>query len=121
MIAAGIGFRASATPKSLARAYEMACVAAGVPGADLLASPKSDSAVLIDFAAQFALPLCPADVAGVLTPTPSPRVQAMFGTGSVAEAAALIAAGPNARLLCTRQTSPCGRVTIAIAQSQEPT
>ncbi len=34
--------------------------------------------------------------------THSPRVQAMFGVGSVAEAAALVGAGPGSRLLAPR-------------------
>jgi cobalt-precorrin 5A hydrolase len=57
-------------------------------------------------------------VAGVVTPSQSARVQALFGTGSLAEAAALVAAGPNARLLAAKTTSPCGRATCAIAISE---
>ena len=46
--------------------------------------------------------------------THSPRVQALHGVGSVAEAAALAAAGPGARLLLSRIASE--RVTCALAQ-----
>ena len=56
-------------------------------------------------------------VAGVETPTQSPRVQALHNTGSVAEAAALAGCGPGARLVLTRIISPCGRATIAISET----
>lgn len=59
------------------------------------------------------------NVAGVATPTQSPRVLAAHGTGSVAEAAALVACGSGARLILTRLISPCGRATIAIAETKE--
>ncbi len=118
MIFAGIGFRASATKKSLQSAYESACQTAGIAGVHGLASiaEKTASPVLQQFAADKSLQLKSVIVTGVVTPTQSTRVQSLYGTGSVAEAAALIAAGPNARLICPRLTSKCGRVTIAIAQ-----
>jgi cobalt-precorrin 5A hydrolase len=50
--------------------------------------------------------------AGILTH--SPRIQALHGVGSIAEASALAAAGKNARLLLSRIASP--RVTCALAQ-----
>jgi cobalt-precorrin 5A hydrolase len=55
-------------------------------------------------------------VAGVATPTQAPRVQALYGTGSVAEAAALVGAGPGARLVTPRQV--IGGVTIAVAEGR---
>lgn len=120
MIVAGIGFNTSATPKSLARAVEAAMQAAGVARLDALASAhaKATAQPLQDFAAARALPLLAVDVAGVVTPTQSPRVQALFGTGSLAEAAAIAAAGPNARLIAGKTPSPCGRATCAIAVSE---
>lgn len=118
MIFAGIGFRASATPKALQSAYDIACQTAGITGVDGLASiaERTISPVLQQFAAHKSLPLQSVSVTGVATPTQSARIQSLYGTGSVAEAAALVAAGPNARLICSRITSPCGRVTIAIAK-----
>lgn len=118
MIVAGIGFRTSATPKSLQSAYEIACQTAGISGVDAFASiaEKVASPVLQQFAADKSLPLQSVTVAGVITPTQSARIQSLHGTGSVAEAAALVAAGENARLICPRITSLCGRVTIAIAK-----
>ena len=120
MIIAGIGIRASATPKSLASAYDIACRTAGITAVDGLttATEKSTSAALNDFATQKSLPLQYVTVQGIATQTHSSRIQTLFGTGSVAEAAALVAAGPNARLICPRITSTCGRVTMAIAESR---
>lgn len=121
MIVAGIGFRASATQKSLQSAYDNACQMAKIQRVDVLASvaEKTASPVLRKFALDKHIRLQSVMVSGIETPTQSSRIQAMFGTGSLAEAAALVAAGPNARLICPRITSLCGRVTMAIAQSQE--
>jgi cobalt-precorrin 5A hydrolase len=118
MIVAGIGFRTNATPKSLQSAYDIACQTAGISGVDALASisEKIKSPVLQQFAADKSLSLQSVTVTGIITPTQSARIQSLYGTGSVAEAAALVAAGPNARMICPRITSPCGRVTIAIAK-----
>lgn len=55
------------------------------------------------------------------SPTHSPRVQAMFGVGSVAEAAALVGAGAGSRLLAPRLTSPTAACAIAIrGEGDEP-
>ena len=45
--------------------------------------------------------------------THSPRVQAMFGVGSVCEAAALVGAGSGSRLLAPRQSTPTAACAIA--------
>ncbi len=45
--------------------------------------------------------------------THSPRVQAMFGVGSVAEAAALVGAGPISRLVAPRVTTPIAACALA--------
>ena len=121
MIVAGIGFNTSATPKSLARALQGAMDAARIARVDALASArtKAEDATLTSFAADFELPLLAVDVAGIATPSQSPRVLALYGTGSLAEAAALAAAGPNARLIARKTASPCGRATCAIAVSQD--
>jgi len=121
MIVAGIGFNTSATPKSLARALQGALDAAHIARVDALASAvaKAKDATLTNFAVDFGLPLLAVEVAAIATPTQSPRVLALFGTGSLAEAAALAAAGPNARLIARKTASPCGRATCAIAVSQD--
>jgi cobalt-precorrin 5A hydrolase len=55
-------------------------------------------------------------LAGIDTPTQSKLVAEKFGTGSVAEAAALAAAGPRARLIATRVVSQDRTATAAIAE-----
>jgi cobalt-precorrin 5A hydrolase len=54
-----------------------------------------------------------AELAGQPAPHPSPVVAAAVGTPSVAEAAALLAAGPGARLLIPKRV--CTGVTVAVA------
>ena len=62
----------------------------------------------------------PADVlSGVDTPTQSERIAEKFGTGSVAEATALAAAGPRARLIATRVVSRDRTATAAIAEGED--
>ncbi len=120
MIVAGLGFNSRATPAALGRALAGALARAGVGRPDALASAaaKAGDATLITFAAAQSLPLIAVDVAGVPTPSQSARVQALFATGSLAEAAALVAAGPNARLIAPKTASACGRATCAIAVSE---
>ena len=58
------------------------------------------------------------DLAAVAVPSPSMVVAAAVGTPSVAEAAALLAAGPGADLLVTKQTS--AHATVAVARRRGP-
>ncbi|KCV81255.1 precorrin methylase [Actibacterium atlanticum] len=115
---AGIGFRADAPVASLREALEM------VGPADGLATimPKAAADVIVTLAQELNLPLLPvteAQIQGQNTLTQSPRIQARFGTGSLAEAAALAAAGPGARLLGPRKISTDGMATAAIAEGPE--
>lgn len=115
MRVAGLGFRASATALSLADALRRAG-----GGADLLATAeeKAGQPAIRDLAADLGLDVHavgPADLAAQTVRTRSDRVAARFGTGSVAEAAALAAAGPGARLLGPRVISGDGLATAAIA------
>ncbi|MEV1293788.1 cobalamin biosynthesis protein [Pseudonocardia sp. NPDC049635] len=57
-------------------------------------------------------------LAGVVVPAPSDRVAAATGTPSVAEAAALLAAGPGA-VLVVPKTAGRG-VTVAVARAAAP-
>ena len=50
--------------------------------------------------------------------TQSPRMLARYGTGSVAEAAALAAAGPHSALSVTRLVADDGSATLALAFGQ---
>ena len=121
MIVAGIGFRAAATMADLHQALTLAG-----PPPDALASvaEKATAPVLRDLAQRLDLPLIalpPEALAAEQTPTSSPRVQARFGTGSLAEAAALAGArhgqpGATARLLAPRTQSANGMATAALAE-----
>lgn len=53
-----------------------------------------------------------------LVPTPNEQVRSFMGTASVAEAAALLAAGPHGELLVGKQTDI--RATLAIARRKNP-
>jgi len=59
------------------------------------------------------LPLAALRARKATAATHSPRVQAMFGVGSVAEAAALVGAGPNSRLVAPRLTTPVAACALA--------
>ncbi|MFN4059981.1 MAG: cobalamin biosynthesis protein [Paracoccus hibiscisoli] len=102
---AGIGCRPG-TPLADLRA---ALQAAG--GADALATIPDREAEIRPLADALSLPLHLVQVAGIATPTQSARINAAFGTGSVAEAAAIA--------VCGRLTHPrriFGPITIAIAE-----
>ena len=55
----------------------------------------------------------------VAVETRSEKSEAMYGTGSLSEAAALIAAGPKARRLSARAISADSMATCAIAETAE--
>ena len=86
---AGIGMRSGAGLESLRAALELASGGA----ITALATIEARADALRPLAAELGLPMRVVPVAGVVTPTQSSRVQARFGTGSVAEAAAVLAAG----------------------------
>jgi cobalt-precorrin 5A hydrolase len=118
MRVAGLGFRRDVTLASLREAL----VAAG--GRDGIAavatvSDKAESDALKLLARELGVPIksVPAEVlAGIATPTQSELVKKKFGTGSVAEAAALAVAGRHARLASTRSVSQDRTATAAIAE-----
>lgn len=60
-----------------------------------------------------ALPLVKLRARKARAATHSPRVQAMFGVGSVAEAAALVGAGEGSRLVAPRMTTPLAACALA--------
>lgn len=119
MRVAGIGFRGAATVASLRDA-----VARAGGGAEALATAadKAEAPVAQMLAAELGVPLrglTRDELAAQVTPTQSARVAERFGTGSVAEAAALAAAGPGARLLGARVVSGDGLATAAIAERKD--
>ncbi len=79
---------------------------------------KSSEAGFHDAANQLGLPLTFLSLEALkersgAAKTHSPRVQAMFGVGSVSEAAALVGAGAGSKLLGPRQTTPTAACAVA--------
>lgn len=115
MKVAGFGFRTSATLGSLQAALMLAGGAV-----DAVATVDSKAAGLADLAHHLGVPVIAVSRAA-LTAQDRPgaaRVRALYGTGSVAESAALAAAGAGARLTAVRITSPDGLAVAAIAEGQ---
>ncbi len=115
MIVAGFGFRSDTSLAALQDALDQVGGAAGVTHLATLATKAHGLAPL---AAALNLPLValgPEALRDQPTLTRSARVGALHGTGSVAEAAALAAAGRGARLNGPRAVSRDGTATAAIA------
>jgi len=122
MRVAGLGFRAAAREESLSDALARAGGAAGLTALAVPAD-KAGAACLAALAARLGLPIraIPQDALAIaITPTESPRLRVLRGTGSVAEAAALAATGPGARLLGLRAISSDRMATCAIATGDMP-
>jgi len=120
MRVAGLGFRKEATIESLRDAL---VAAGGARGLDALATAtdKAEAAVIVALARELGLTIKPVPgelLARVETATHSARIETMFGTGSLAEAAALAAAGPRARLVSLRTISRDKAATAAIAEGE---
>lgn len=119
MIVAGFGFRGEAGTDSLREAYASACDGLR---ADALATAadKAEAAPMTALAQKLGLPLhAVADDAlrAQTTLTQSPAALAARGTGSMAEAAALAAAGPGAQLLGPRVISRDRMASCALARA----
>lgn len=116
----GIGFRGAADLASLQDALQR--VLEQSPGsidALITESAKSRAKVFRELAQVMALPglgVTVKDLGQMMTPTQSARIQDSFGTGSLAEAAALAGAGPKARLVAQRVVSGDGMATAALAE-----
>ena len=114
----GLGFKKDVTLASL---REVLLAAGGSEGLTAVAtvSEKADAEVLKQLALECGVPIkavAAEMLVGIDTPTQSKLVAEKFGTGSVAEAAALAAAGPHARLMATRVVSQDRTATAAIAE-----
>ncbi|WP_022702846.1 cobalamin biosynthesis protein [Pseudorhodobacter ferrugineus] len=117
MIVAGFGLRGAATLASLRALL-------GETQIDALAvvADKASHPALIGLAAIMAKPLLPialADLAVERAQTPAPHQPHRYGNTSVAEAAALAAAGPMAVLIHPRIIAADGTATMALAQGPE--
>ena len=117
MIVAGFGFTTKATFQSLSDALTQQAVEP-----DALATLTDKAEALKPFAVVRGLPLLcvnQSDAAAQTTTTLSARSLAEKGTTSVAEATALAAAGPGARLIGPRTISADRMATCAIAQGPD--
>ncbi|MGJ4932344.1 cobalamin biosynthesis protein [Bradyrhizobium sp. HKCCYLS2038] len=122
MIALGIGCRRDAIAADIeaviAQALDTACLAAGDVAVVATATDKLREPGLIDAAKRRGWPLLGLDtsdlklVAG-LASTRSDRVQRLKGLPSVAETAALAAAGRNARLILPRIANASATCAVA--------
>ncbi|MCC5964408.1 MAG: cobalamin biosynthesis protein [Rhodobacteraceae bacterium] len=113
MIVAGFGCTSQAAPATL---RAMLGAATEITA---LACPEARRGLVAPLADALGLPLIAlprAALAGIATPTHSARSMAAYGTGSVAEACALVAAGPGARLIRARVVSDDGQATCALAE-----
>ena len=118
-LVAGIGCRRGAAPEAILAAVALALRQAGREDVTLLATiaAKRDEPGIAAAAAALAVPLeIVEDAAAQPTLTESAASRAATGLGSVAEAAALAAAGPGARLLAPRIAT--GGATCALAESK---
>ncbi|RCW72515.1 cobalt-precorrin 5A hydrolase [Pseudorhodoferax soli] len=123
MTVLGVGFHSGAGAASLHDALRAACAALPAPPvlrAVATAQDKMDSAALAQFAAELRLPLVgvPLPLLAAQPATPSAFAPARYGGRSLAEAAALAAAGPGARLLATRAVSSDRQATAALAAAR---
>lgn len=132
MIVAGFGYRTGATIESLRGALLATGYAADapmppndepMPPVAALAAPADKCPLIAPIARALGVPLMAvaADALAVAdTPTRSPASLAARAVGSVAEAAALVAAGAGARLVVPRRISPDRMATCAIAEGANP-
>ena len=118
MIVAGFGFRSSVT---LAALQDVLARAGGPDRVTHLATVAAKVEGLLPLAQALGLPVIAVaaeDLPGQAVLTRSERVDALFGTGSVAEASALAAAGPGARLWGPRVVATNGTATAAVAEGE---
>jgi cobalt-precorrin 5A hydrolase len=125
MMVAGIGCRRGASAASIEAAVVAACAQAGVATSELqfiaTSAAKGDEPGIAAAASAIGVPLllvsqCDLTAASGRTTTRSERVVALTGVPSVAEAAALAAGGPAARLIAPRIA--VGPVTCALAETE---
>lgn len=120
MIIAGFGFRGSALRASLEDALAQV-TDHHRPDALATAEDKADHPAFHELAAELGLQVIGIDTAALAaakTLTRSPASQSARDTGSVAEAAALVAAGTGARLLRPRRISEDRLATCALARRE---
>jgi cobalt-precorrin 5A hydrolase len=124
MIVAGIGCKRGTTAADIEAAIRAALSSTGIAAGDLTAiatgSAKAAEAGIVAAAAKLGvsvvlIPDTELKTAGARVTTRSDRVLALTGVPSLAEAAALAAAGPASRLIASRLV--IGAATCALARS----
>ncbi|WP_299153322.1 cobalamin biosynthesis protein [uncultured Tateyamaria sp.] len=121
MIVAGFGFTTSASADSLRQALH-ATGYVGVPDHLATAQDKAGTPTFRQFAESLPCHIIAVPVqklTAMTTQTQSAHSHTTRNTGSVAEAAALAAAGPGATLICARVISPDRKATCAIAKGPD--
>lgn len=121
MIVAGFGFTSKASVDSLRAALSATGFSDQV---DLLGAPydKALQPCILDLARDRRVlikTVMPAQLEAIQTSTQSVLSRLLRRTGSVAEAAALAAAGPGATLIITRKISEDRMATCAIAKGAD--
>lgn len=121
----GVGASSGADPAAMAQLVAGALAAAGLHDDAVAAvatvEAKRDEPAIVALARQLDVPLrvmSAAALASVEVPNPNAVVAAAVGTPSVAEAAALLAAGPGAALAVEKQRS--ADATVAVARRHRP-
>ena len=116
MIVAGMGCSSQASLAELRGVLAQVTAGRALGAIACLDARKAQIGAL---AQELGLPLVTvrrADLQGVDTPSRSDRIAAEFGTGSVAEACALLVAGQGARIIKARQVSATAQATCALAE-----
>jgi cobalt-precorrin 5A hydrolase/precorrin-3B C17-methyltransferase len=123
----GVGSSTGADADALAdlvvAALAQAGLAAEAVGAVATLDRKAGEPAIVALGQRLEVPVRTFDaatLAGVPVPNPSEAVAGAVGTASVAEAAALIAGGPGATLVATKQVSATGDSTVAVARRAAP-
>ena len=126
MMVVGIGCRKGAVAEAISAAIAASLERCGIEPSSIdalaTASAKSDEAGIIATARLLGLPLIcvPEDemkLTAGRTATSSARIIALKGVPSVAETAALAAAGPSSRLLAPRLATPTVTCAIAVGEA----
>lgn len=124
--AAGIGARKGVATEAIIEVVRSVAATHGVPLSQITLctlDSKADESGLHEAATALGvelvfLPLAALKARKGAAPTHSPRVQAMFGVGSVAESAALVGAGPGSRLLGPRIATPYAACALAVSAEE---
>ncbi|MCJ2090497.1 cobalamin biosynthesis protein [Methylobacterium sp. E-005] len=129
LLAAGIGFRRGTGADEIAALITRALLHVGAGPRDLTAiataADRTCEPAIAQAAARFSLSPCPIDPEALAARdaelvTRSARIEHLRGVGSLAEAAALAAAGPGSRLTLPRIASAGATCALAVGQSTIP-